>query len=120
QQVKLSLLDREFKVLYITVVLFEQGGSAAQLFIHLRHQSFQFRQRTRSSNAGDHFFSLGIRQELAIKVLRTCCRIASKAHTGSAGLAEVAEDHLLHVYGSAEVVRNAGDTAIMPGTLVVP
>ena len=74
----------------------------------------------RRADAGDHVFALRVHQELAVELLRAGGGIAGKAHAGAAGLAQIAEDHGLHVDRGAQHVVNVVDAAIVLGAIVQP
>ena len=80
----------------------------------------KFEDGDRSANAGDHVFALRVHQELAVEFLGAGRGIASKAYAGAAGIAEIAEDHGLHVDRGAQHVVNVVDAAIVLGAVVLP
>ncbi len=60
QHPKLAALDREFTVLHVAVVGFEQARDLRELIVNLGQFFFQLRDRIRSSNAGDNVFTLRV------------------------------------------------------------
>ena len=80
----------------------------------------QFENWDRSADAGDHVFALRVHQKLAVELLRSGGRIAGEAHARAAGVAEIAEDHGLHVDGGAQHVVDVVDATVVLGTIVLP
>src|SRR6478672_7609661 len=74
----------------------------------------------RSANSRHHIFSLGVHQELTIKLLPAGRGIAGEADTGATGLPKIAENHGLNVDRSSQHVINVVDSPVMLGTLVLP
>ena len=74
----------------------------------------------RRADAGDHVLALRVHQELAVELLRAGRGVAGEAHARAAGLAQVAEDHGLHVDGGAQHVVDVVDAAIGLGAIVLP
>ena len=101
-------------------MLFQARGDFAQLVVRRRHDLFQFQDRHRRPHSRDHIFALRIQQELAVKLLVAGRRIARKTHAGGAGVAQIAEDHRLHVHRRAQHVIDSVDAAISLGALVLP
>ena len=120
QKVKLPLLDGKFEVLHVAVVLFEQASGRTKLLIDPGHQLLQFRKRTRRSNSSNYLFALRICQKLSVEFFLASCRITSKADTCGAGLAEVAEDHLLNIDGGTEIIGDIRDSTVLSRTFVIP
>ena len=120
QHVELAFLDGELEILHVFVVLFQTRSDFAQLVVHLGHDFLQFEDRNRSADAGDHVFALRVHQELAVEFFRAGGGIAGKADAGAAGVAEIAEDHGLHVDRGAEHVVDIVDAAVVLGAIVLP
>src|SRR6516225_1967599 len=120
QHVQAPVLDRELEVLHIAVVLLKAGGNLAQLLVHIGHDFLELRNVYGSANACDYVFALGVHQEFSVELLHACCRIACEAHTGAAGLTEIAEDHRLHIDGGTQEVVDIVDPAISFGAIVEP
>jgi hypothetical protein len=98
QHPQLALLDREFEVLHVAVMLFEQAIDAGQLGIGRRHGALErglvgpglptrrLGDLLRRTNAGDDVLALGIDEEFAIEPFRRsrrfrpCCRTPSPGH----------------------------------------
>jgi len=73
-----------------------------------------------SANSGHHVFALSVHQKLTVKFLGAGRGITREAHARTAGVAQVAKDHGLHVDGSSEHVVNIVDTTIVLGAFVLP
>jgi hypothetical protein len=76
--------------------------------------------RQRRAHAGDHVFALRVHQVLAEEDVLAGGRIAREADAGAGVLAQVAEDHGLHVDRCAQPVVDAVDAAIGLGAIVLP
>src|SRR5271157_5975300 len=120
QHVQAAILDGELEILDVTVVLLQTRGNLAELVVHLGHDLFEFGDVHQRTDAGDYVLPLRVHQELAVKLLHARSGIAREANASAAGLAEVAEDHGLHVDCGPEEVINVVDAAIGLGTLVKP
>ena len=120
QHVQAAVLDGELEVLHVAIVFFQPRGDFAQLVVDVGLDLLQFGDVYRGANAGDHVFALRVHQELAVELLHAGRGIAGEAHAGAAGLAQVAEDHGLHVDGGAQHVVNVVDAAIGLGAIVEP
>ncbi len=120
QHVELAILDGELEVLHVAVVLFQAPGDVAELLVDLGHGLFELADGKRSADAGDHVLALRVHQVLAEEDLLAGGGIAGEADAGAGVLAQVAEDHGLHVDGGAEPVVDVVDAAIGLGALVLP
>ena len=72
------------------------------------------------ADAGHDVFALGVDQVVAVEARRAQRHVAGHGHAGGAVVAQVAEDHRLHVDGRAPFVRNAVGAAIDDGPVVHP
>ena len=120
QHVKLAVLNGELEILHVFVVLFQPRCDFPQLVVDIGHDFLQFEDRHWSAHARDDVLALRVHQEFAVKLFRAGCRIAREAHARSAGVAEVAVDHCLHVDRGAEHVVDIIDAAIVLGAIVLP
>ena len=120
QHIQLAILDSEFEVLQILVMILEPRRDFAQLLVNVGHGLLEFEDRNRSTDARDHVFALGIHQVFAVELLGAVGRIAGETHARAAGIAQVAVDHGLHVDGSAEHVVDIVNSAIVLGAIVQP
>ena len=91
-----------------------------QLLVDLGHRLLKLADGERRADAGDHVFALRVHQVLAEEHVLAGGGIAREAYAGAGVLAQVAEDHGLHVDGCAEPVVDAVDAAIGLGALVLP
>ncbi len=120
QHVQTAVLDGELEVLHVAVVLLQPGGDFAKLVVDLGLHLLQLGDRHRRADASDHIFALRIHQELAVELFHARGRIAREANACAAGLAQVAEDHGLHVDRSAQHVVDVIHAAIVLGAVVAP
>ena len=67
----------------------------------------------RRADAGDHVFALRVFEELAVEGLLAGGGVAGEADAGGGGVAQVAEDHGLHVDGGAEIVGDLVHLAVV-------
>ena len=74
----------------------------------------------RSTDTGNHVFTLCINQILAIEKVLTGSSIAAEANTRSRALAHITEYHSLNAYGSTPFVRNSLHLTIQNSTFVHP
>ena len=91
-----------------------------QLVVDLGHGLLKLADRHRGAHAGDDVFALRVHQVLAEEDVLAGGRIAREADAGAGVLAQVAEDHGLHVDGCAEPVVDVVDAAIGLGAIVLP
>ena len=105
QHVELLVLDRELEVLHVLVVLLEARRNLAKLLVGLRQHLLELLDLLRRAHAGDDVLALRVDQELAVELLRAGRRAPREADAGRRAIAGVAEHHLLHVDGGADVVR---------------
>ncbi len=113
QHVQAAVLDGELEVLHVAIVLFQTRGDFAQLVVDVGLDLLELGDVHRRANAGDHVFALRVHQELAVKLFHAGRGIAREADAGAAGLAQVAEDHGLHVDRGAQHVVDVVDAAIV-------
>ena len=92
----------------------------AELVVDLGHGLLEFADVQRGADAGDDVFALRVHQVLAEEDLLAGGGIAREADAGAGVLAEVAEDHGLHVDGGAQPVVDVVDAAIGLGAIVLP
>ncbi|CEG08892.1 hypothetical protein BN961_02312 [Afipia felis] len=127
QHPQLALLDREFHVLHVTVVLFELLIDARQLREGIRHFGFHrrlvrtrflaggFSDFLRRADAGDDVLALRVDEEFAVQLALAGRGIARERNAGRRGLAHVAEYHRLHVDRGTPRLRNIVQAAIRHG-----
>ena len=130
QHPQLALLDGEFEVLHVAVMLLERVVDALQLGEGLRQRTFPStacRSRLpcarclgdflRRADAGDDVLALRIDQEFAVELLLAGRRIAREGDAGRGRLAHIAEHHGLHVDRGAPAFRDVVQPAIGDGAL---
>ncbi len=125
-----ALLHRELDVLHVLEVRLEAVARLEQLAVHDRHRLFErggavryavdVADGLRRADAGDDILALRVDEELAIEVAVAGRRVARERDTGRAVVAQVAEDHRLHVDGGAPVGRVAVHSAVGNGARVLP
>ena len=132
QHPQLALLDGEFEILHVAVMLFELGVDAEQFGEGFRQRRLHRRlvgggllarrlgDLLRRADAGDDVFALGIDQKLAVEFFLAGRGIAREGDAGGRGLAHIAEHHGLHVDRGAPAFRNSVQAAIGDGALVHP
>ena len=120
QHVELAVLDGELEILHVFVVLFQPRGDVAELVVNIGHDLFQFEDRNRRTHARNHVFALRVQQKFAVELFGAIRGVARETDAGAAGVAEVAEDHGLHVDRGAEHVIDIVDAAIVLGAIVLP
>ena len=92
----------------------------AQLLVDLGHGPLEFADGQRRADAGDDVFALRVHQVLAEEDVLAGGGIAREADAGAGVLAQVAEDHGLHVDRCAQPVVDVVDAAIGLGAIVLP
>ncbi len=120
QHVQAPILDRELEILHVAVVLLQARGDFVKLLVNVRHDLLELRDVHRRAHARDHVLALRVHQELAVELFDAGGGIAREADAGAAGLAQIAEDHGLHVDRGAQHVVDIVDAAIVLGTVVLP
>ena len=120
QHVELLVLNRELEVLDVLVVLLEARRDLAKLLVGLRQHLLELFDLLRRPYAGDDVLALGVDEELAVELFRAGCRAPGEADAGRRAIAGVAEHHLLHVDGRADVIGNVVDAAIFLRARVLP
>ena len=118
QHPQLALLDREFHVLHVAVMLFEHRVDPRQFLERLGHRGFHrglvgagflariFGDVLRRANARHHVLALRVDQEFAVQLALAGRGIARERNAGRRGLAHIAEHHGLHVDRGAPGFRN--------------
>ena len=132
QHPQLALLHREFEVLHVAVMLFEQAVDAGELGEGRRHRMLErglVRARLLArdlgdllgrADAGDDVLALGVDEEFAVEPLLAGRGIAGEGDAGRGGLAHVAEHHRLDIDRRAPAFGNGVEPAIGDGALVHP
>ncbi len=132
QHPELALLDCEFHILHVTVMLLEQRVDARQFLERIRHCRFHgrfigtgfltriFSDVLRRTDSRNHIFTLRIDQEFPVKLLFAGRGIACKGNAGSRRVTHVAEHHRLNIDSSAPGFRNVVEAAIGYGARVHP
>ena len=87
-----------------------------RLLVDLRHVG----QGDRVADARDDVLALGVLEVVAVHALVAGRRVAGEGDAGARVVAEVAEDHRLHVHGGAEALLDPLLAAVEHGALGVP
>ena len=120
QHEELAILDGELHVLHILVVVLEAGSNLDELVIDLGHLLMQLADGRRSTDTSNNVLALSIDQVLAHQLLLAGGGVAGEGNAGAGTHTGVTEGHLLHVDGSAPLVRNLVHLTIDIGAGVVP
>ncbi len=120
QHEELATLDGVLHILHITIVIFQGLGDLHELVIHFRHLLMQLRDGLRRTDASHNVLALCVQQVLAVQLLLAGGGVTGEGNAGAGSLAHVAEDHGLHVNGSAPVAGNVVHAAIVNSTRIVP
>ncbi len=130
QHPQLAVLDGELHVLHVAVAVLELGPDLVQLHVGAGHDLLQRRHvrvtalgavdQLGGADAGHHVLALGVAQELAVEDVVAVARVAGEGHAGGAVVAEVAEDHGLHVDRGAPVLGDVVLLAVAHGARDVP
>ena len=108
QHPDVSFLDGELDVLHVFIVLLQRLADVVELLVPFGHVVLErlFDPLGRAG-AGHDVFPLGVDEVVAAEAGRTVGAVAGEPDAGRTVVAQVAEDHRLHVGGRPPVVRNA-------------
>ena len=120
QHVQLAAFNGVFHVLHVAIVRFQLGGDVHKLLVHIGHLLLQVGDGFGGTDTSHNVLALSVQQVLTVQLLFARGGVAREGNARAGGFAHVAEDHGLHVDGSAPVARNIVHTAIVDGTRVVP
>mmetsp|Transcript_13816 Transcript_13816/g.29419 ORF Transcript_13816/g.29419 Transcript_13816/m.29419 type:complete len:284 (+) Transcript_13816:222-1073(+) len=120
EHVELALLDGEFDVLHVSVVLFENVCVGLELRIHIGHDIFQLRYWLGRTNTSDNIFALGIDQKLAKKRVLAIVGITCEADSGTRGVTHVSKHHGLHIHRSPQQIPNILHLPVLNGPISHP
>src|SRR5437867_1722480 len=120
QNVKVIFFHREFEVLHVLEMLFQDCAVFHQVFMHRRHFLREVGDRMRRAHARDHIFALGVDQIFAVKNFFAACRVAGESNSGRARLTHVSKHHRLDIDRRSRVVRNPIFPAINNCAIVHP
>ena len=115
-----AVLNGEFHVLHISVMLFENVAYFDEFLVCLRELLFHFGNVHRGADACNNVFALSVGQEFAEKPLVAGCGVAGKRNAGSAIVAHVTECHRLNVNGGSPGVRDVVVSSVNVRSGVVP
>ena len=120
QQEELFILDGEFHILHISIVIFQKVCRLHEFFIDLRHFFFQMSDGGRRTDTGHDVFTLRVDEVFAEDCIFAGSRVTRKGNTRTGGIGHITEDHLLHVNGGAQIVGNFIHLAVQNGAFIVP
>ena len=143
QHPQAAALDRELEVLHVAVVALEETRRLLELREAARHRLLERRifarallladslrrrprdrrplgELLRRANAGDDVLALRVAEEVAVEDTLAGRRVARERDAGRAVVAEVAEDHGLHVHRGAPLFRDVVELAVGDRARVVP
>lgn len=120
KEVEPAPLHRELEILHVTEMTLQPLGHLDELGVKRRLLLLEPGQRLGGADPGHHVLPLGIAEVLAVELLGPGGGIAGKTHPGPGIVAQVAEDHRLHVDRGTEVVGDAVVAAVDPGAGIVP
>ena len=93
QQEQTGVLNGELHVLYVGVMLLQVASQLHEFCIALREDALKANDRFRSTNTGNHVFTLGVGQEFTVDLGLAGGRVASKQNSSAAIWAQIAKDH---------------------------
>ncbi len=120
EQVQPALLDSELDVLQVAVVPLEPIDGLLELRERGREQAAHVIERSGQPDARDDVLPLSVHQELAADAALARGGVAAEADAGGAVVALVPEDHLHHVHGRPELVRDLVGLPVHACTRRVP
>ena len=101
-------------------MLLESSGDFIELLIYMWQVFLQAGDLRGGADACYDILTLSIQEIFAVELLLTRAGITRESHAGTAIVAQIAEDHALHVYCRSQVVCNFIEVAIVDSALVVP
>ena len=120
QHVQLLVLDSEFHILHVVIVVFQGITNLDEFIVSFREFLCHLSDRHRSTNAGNNVFALCVDQEFAHQLLFTGSRVTGECYTSTRLVVQVTEYHRHYVNCGTPAVRNIVVTAIYVCTRVVP
>ena len=130
QDPELALLDGELDVLHVPEVHLQGVAGLGELGVRLRHLCLKrgrvvrgaccLRDRARGADTRHHVLTLRVHEVLPENQALTRRGVPREEHARGAVIAEVTEDHRLHVNGGAPPVRVAAHLAVDHGARRLP
>ncbi|GAK50041.1 hypothetical protein U14_01266 [Candidatus Moduliflexus flocculans] len=132
QHVEFAFLNGKLDVEHVFVMIFEFALNAVQFVVHSWHPGFEgdeifgmvgfadFVDRVRGADASDDIFALRIDEPFAVEIIFAGGRVTGEGDACCGRFAHVAEDHGLHIDGSAPVIRNSFNLAIRDSAAAIP
>ena len=120
QEIQLALLNGEFHILHIPVMVFQLIGDRHEFTVALRQILRQLGDGLRRTHACHHVFALGIDQIFTENTLRACGRITGKGNAGTGGIAHISKYHGLYIDRGSPVAGNVVHSSVNDGAGVVP
>ena len=103
---QLALFDGELGVAHVLVVAFQTGEDVEQVLLDLGEVLAEGVEVLGVADPGHDVLALSVDEEVAVRLVLPGRRVASEADARAGVVVAVAEDHRLHVDGSAEVVAD--------------
>ena len=120
QHVQLLVLDSEFHILHVVIVVFQCITNLDEFSVCIREFLFHLCNRHRSPNAGNNVFALCVDQEFTHQLLFTGSRVTGKCNTSTRFVVQVTEYHRHYVNSGTPAVRNVVVTTVYVCSRVVP
>ena len=119
---KLTLFNGELDVAHIAEMVFEDGEYLFELTTSLfKARSFlELCNGAGITNTGNNVFALCVNKVVAVEFLFAICRVTRKSNARSGGVALVAENHGLNVYGSTQIIGDLILLAVENSARIVP
>ncbi len=115
-----AVFNGELDVLDLFVMFLQALADGLELFVGFGHFISHLFDFFGLTDASDDVFALGVGQIVAFQFRLTRGNVAGGGDAGARILSHIAEDHGLHVDGSAQLVGDAGRVAVVDGSFAVP
>ena len=115
-----AVVDREFHILHIAVMVFKSLRGSCELFVYFRHVVLQAADFFRRTDAGNDVFALCVDQIFAVQLAFACSRVSCERNACTGVVAHVPEDHALYVNGCAVIMRDFVEVSVNNGSRIVP
>ena len=120
EHIKFFVLNCEFHILHIAVMVFKFCADVYKLVVNFGHNVFELVDRLRCSYTCNNVLALCVKKELTEEFLFTCSRVSCERNTGTRCIAHITECHHLNVNCSTPRIRNVVVTSVNVCTRVVP
>ena len=120
QQEELCILNGELHILHICIMIFQKMSGLDEFIIDFGHFLLQMSDSGRCADTGYNVFPLCIDEVFAEDGVFTSGRIAGERNTGTGCVGHIAENHLLNVDRSSQIIRDFIHLAVEDGAFIVP